>query len=38
MNLDLVEGLLDALGDSGLTARLESAPGPCCVTIGPAAR
>lgn len=34
MNLELVNGFLDALGRSGLRAALEPAPGRCCVRIG----
>jgi predicted ArsR family transcriptional regulator len=37
MNLRLLEGLLDGLGRTGLTARLDSAPPHCCVRIEPAA-
>jgi len=33
MNLDLINGLLDALGPGELRARLDPAPGRCCVTI-----
>jgi predicted ArsR family transcriptional regulator len=33
MNLDVMEGLLGDLGPSNLEARLEPAPGRCCVTL-----
>ncbi len=33
MNLDLLRGLLEGLGSPGLEARLDPAPGRCCVTI-----
>lgn len=33
MNLDLIDGLLDVLGPAGLCARLDPAPGRCCVTV-----
>ena len=33
MNLDLIRGLLEACGGSGLHARLDPAPGRCCVTL-----
>ena len=33
LNLDLIDGVLDALGASELCARLDPAPGRCCVTI-----
>ncbi len=33
MNLDLINGLLDALGPGERRARLDPAPGRCCVTI-----
>jgi predicted ArsR family transcriptional regulator len=33
MNLDLIEGLLAGLGQPGLQARLDPAPGRCCVTV-----
>jgi predicted ArsR family transcriptional regulator len=36
MNLDLVDGLLGAVGADGLRARLDPGPDRCCVTIGPA--
>ena len=36
MNLHLLEGLLDGLGESGASARLDPAPGQCCVRILPA--
>jgi predicted ArsR family transcriptional regulator len=37
MNLDLMEGLLEGLGGTKLEARLDPAPGRCCVTLsGPA--
>jgi predicted ArsR family transcriptional regulator len=37
MNLDFLEGLLDGIGQSGeLTARLDPAPGYCCVRIAAA--
>jgi len=39
MNLDFLAGLLDGLGPSGaLTARLEPAPGWCCVRIADSGR
>jgi predicted ArsR family transcriptional regulator len=34
MNLALIEGLLDVLGQASLRARLDPAPGRCCVTVG----
>ena len=34
MNLDLLDGVLDGASTAGLTARLEPAPGQCCVRIG----
>ncbi len=36
MNLDLVRGMLDALGADGIEARLDPAPDRCCVTVCPA--
>ena len=33
MNLELIEGLLAGLGQPGLHARLDPAPGRCCVTV-----
>lgn len=33
MNLDLISGLLDTCESSGLRARLDPAPGRCCVTL-----
>jgi predicted ArsR family transcriptional regulator len=33
MNLDLIEGLLEAIGDPSLSARLDPAEGRCCVTL-----
>jgi len=33
LNLDLVNGLLGALGPAGLSARLDPSPGRCCVTV-----
>ncbi|NBH07605.1 helix-turn-helix domain-containing protein [Amycolatopsis sp. SID8362] len=36
MNLGLVEGMLDGVGERGLRARLEPGPGLCCVRLGPA--
>ena len=33
MNLALLRGLADGLEGSGLTARLEPAPGRCCVAL-----
>lgn len=35
INLDLLDGVLDALGSTGLHARLDPGPGRCCVTIEP---
>ncbi len=35
MNLRLLEGLLDGLGHTGLTARLDPAPPHCCVRLAP---
>lgn len=35
MNLDLIRGLLQTCDGSGLHARLEPAPGQCCVTLDP---
>ena len=37
MNLALVEGLVHGAGDAGLSARLDSQPGMCCVALGPEA-
>jgi predicted ArsR family transcriptional regulator len=37
MNLRLLEGLLDGLAPTGLTAHLDPAPPPCCVRLEPAA-
>jgi len=34
MNLDLLDGVLDGAATAGLTARLDPAPGQCCVRIG----
>lgn len=36
MNLSLLDGLLDGLGSTGLTARLDPAPPFCCVRLDPA--
>jgi predicted ArsR family transcriptional regulator len=36
MNLRLLDGLLDGLAPTGLTARLDPAPPHCCVRLGPA--
>jgi predicted ArsR family transcriptional regulator len=33
MNLALADGILDGLGDPGLSARLDPQPGQCCVAI-----
>jgi predicted ArsR family transcriptional regulator len=33
MNLDLIDGVLEGMGESGLSARLDPAPGRCCVTV-----
>ncbi|MGH9030068.1 MAG: helix-turn-helix transcriptional regulator [Acidimicrobiales bacterium] len=33
MNLDLVQGVLEEVGDPCLSARLDPAPGRCCVTV-----
>jgi predicted ArsR family transcriptional regulator len=33
MNLDLLSGLLETCGGSGMQARLDPAPGRCCVTL-----
>lgn len=33
MNLDLIEGMLDAVAPTGLRAQLAPTPGMCCVTI-----
>ncbi|SNS12219.1 hypothetical protein [Actinoplanes regularis] len=38
MNLDLIDGLLDAVGATGLSARLDPGPDRCCVSISPADR
>ncbi|RKT55264.1 helix-turn-helix transcriptional regulator [Saccharothrix australiensis] len=38
MNLRLLDGLLDGLAGTGLTARLSPAPGHCCVRLEPADR
>jgi predicted ArsR family transcriptional regulator len=35
MNLHLLEGVLDGLNATGFTARLQPAPGHCCVRIAP---
>ena len=35
MNLDLLSGMLDACESGGIRARLDPAPGRCCVTMGP---
>lgn len=35
MNLDLLHGLLEGIGDTGLHALLEPAPGHCCVRLAP---
>ena len=35
MNLSLINGLLDGLAATDLTARLDPAPGYCCVRIDP---
>lgn len=37
MNEDLIQGLLEALPGTKLRARLDPAPGRCCVTLGTAA-
>jgi predicted ArsR family transcriptional regulator len=37
MNLRLLEGVLDGVGDSGLAAELAPAPGRCCVRLAPGA-
>ena len=34
MNLDLLRGLIEGLGSTDLEARLEPAPGRCCVVLG----
>ncbi|MEQ0560088.1 helix-turn-helix domain-containing protein [Amycolatopsis sp. NEAU-NG30] len=36
MNLGLVEGMLDGVGEQRLCARLDPHPGFCCVRLGPA--
>lgn len=36
MNLHLIDGLIDAVGATGLCARLDPGEGRCCVTVGPA--
>ncbi|HJT03290.1 MAG TPA: helix-turn-helix domain-containing protein [Pseudonocardiaceae bacterium] len=36
MNLSLLDGLLDGLGTTGLTARLDPSPPFCCVRLDPA--
>ncbi|MGH3623211.1 MAG: helix-turn-helix transcriptional regulator [Sciscionella sp.] len=33
MNLDLIKGMLDALGQTPLHAQLDPSPGQCCVTL-----
>jgi predicted ArsR family transcriptional regulator len=38
MNLSLLEGLLDGLGQTGLRAHLDPAPGRCCVRLESVAR
>lgn len=35
MNLSLVDGVLDGLGTTGVTARLDPRPGHCCVRLDP---
>jgi predicted ArsR family transcriptional regulator len=35
MNLRLIDGVLDGVGSTGLTAQLHPAPGHCCVRLGP---
>ena len=35
MNLDFMRGVLAGLELPGLTARLDPAPGRCCVTVAP---
>ena len=37
MNLALVDGVVSVAGEAGLTARLDTRPGLCCVAIGPEA-
>jgi len=37
MNLDLINGLLAGLERANLEARLDPAPGRCCVTVRPQA-
>jgi predicted ArsR family transcriptional regulator len=37
MNLALVEGVVNGAGDAGLTARLDTRPGLCCVAIAESA-
>lgn len=36
MNLALADGILDGIGEGGLTARLDPQPGQCCVAISAA--
>jgi predicted ArsR family transcriptional regulator len=33
MNVDLIDGVLEGLGEPGISARLDPMPGRCCVTI-----
>ena len=33
MNLALLEGVLDGLGETGLSARMDPRPGECCVAL-----
>ncbi len=33
MNLDLIDGVLEGIGDPGFSARLDPMPGRCCVTL-----
>jgi predicted ArsR family transcriptional regulator len=37
MNLSLLQGVLDAVPEAGLAARLQPEEGACCVRMGPAA-
>jgi predicted ArsR family transcriptional regulator len=37
MNLRLLDGVLDGVGSTGLTAYLHPAPARCCVRLEPAA-
>jgi hypothetical protein len=38
MNLALLDGLINGLGDRHVAARMDPQPGQCCVAIGRAGR